>query len=193
VSTGEQILAAASFGYAPLNPAIHTRAFVSVALEGFAVLQGERVAVVAQGPWLGRDGFVAETAVQFDRVQASIARLERELEKTRQSLAEMAEEAGRERRFQSFEDTLKNARDNKLANLQRGVHDLKGRLDAIEGERSTFVGLTYKSFEAIDKKLSELSAMQALIERAEKNVQRSTVLFAAVAVVAIAALAAHLL
>jgi len=149
--------------------------------------------VVAQGPSLGRDGFVAETAVQFDRVQASIARLERDLEKTRQSLAEMAEETNRTRRFQSFEDTLKNARDNKLEILQRGVHDLKARLDAIEGEKSTFVGLTYKSFEAIDKKLSELSAVQALVERAENTIRRSTILFVAVAAVAIAALAAHLL
>ena len=148
--------------------------------------------MVTQGPWLGRDGFVAETAVQFDRVQASIARLERDLEKTRQSLAEIAEEANRARRFQSFEDTLKNARDNKLAILQRGVHDLKARLDAIEGEKSTFVGLTYKSFEAIDKKLSELSAVQALVERAENTIRRSTILFVAVAAVAIAALAAHL-
>jgi len=149
--------------------------------------------VVTQGPWLGRDGFVAETAVQFDRVQASIARLERDFEKTRQSLAEIAEEANRTRRFQSFEDTLKNARDNKLEILQRGVHDLKARLDAIEGEKSTFVGLTYKSFEAIDKKLSELSAVQALVERAENTIRRSTILFVAVAAVAIAALAAHLL
>jgi septal ring factor EnvC (AmiA/AmiB activator) len=157
------------------------------------VLQGDRVAVVTQGPWLGRDGFVAETAVQFDRLQASIARLERELEKSRQTLAEMAEEAGRARRLQSFEDTLKNSRDYKLSDLQRGVRDLKARLDAIEGEKSTFVGLTYKSFEAIDKKLGDLSAMQALVERAEKNVRRSTLLLIGVAALAFAAIASHLL
>lgn len=157
------------------------------------MLQGDRVAVVAQGPWLGRDGFVAETAVQFDRVQASIARLERELEKSRQLIAEMAEEAGRTRRFQSFEDTLKNSRDYKLGDLQRGLRDLKVRLDAIEGERSTFAGLTYKSFEAIDRKLTELNAMQGLVARAETSVRRSTVLFVAVAAIAFAAIAAHIL
>jgi hypothetical protein len=156
------------------------------------VLQGDRVAVVAQGPWLGRDGFVAETAVQFDRVQASIARLERELEKSRQLIAEMAEEAGRTRRFQSFEDTLKNSRDYKLGDLQRGLRDLKVRLDAIEGERSTFAGLTYKSFEAIDKKLTELNAMQGLVARAETSVRRSTMLLIAVAAFAFAAIAAHI-
>jgi hypothetical protein len=157
------------------------------------VLQGDRVAVVAQGPWLGRDGFVAETAVQFDRVQASIARLERELEKSRQLIAEMAEEAGRTRRFQSFEDTLKNSRDYKLGDLQRGLRDLKVRLDAIEGERSTFAGLTYKSFEAIDKKLTELSTVQGLVARAETSVRRSTMLLIAVAALALAAIAAHIL
>jgi len=157
------------------------------------VLQGDRVAVVAQGPWLGRDGFVAETAVQFDRVQASIARLERELEKSRQLIAEMAEEAGRTRRFQSFEDTLKNSRDYKLGDLQRGMRDLKVRLDAIEGERSTFAGLTYKSFEAIDKKLTELNAMQGLVARAETSVRRSTMLLIAVAAFAFAAIASHIL
>jgi hypothetical protein len=157
------------------------------------VLQGDRVAVVAQGPWLGRDGFVAETAVQFDRVQASIARLERELEKSRQLIAEMTEEAGRTRRFQSFEDTLKNSRDYKLGDLQRGLRDLKVRLDAIEGERSTFAGLTYKSFEAIDRKLTELNAMQGLVARAETSVRRSTMLFIAVAAIAFAAIAAHIL
>ena len=157
------------------------------------MLQGDRVAVVTQGPWLGRDGFVAETAVRFDRLQASIARLERELEKSRQTLAEMAEEANRTRRFQSFEDSLKNSRDYKLSDMQRGVRDLKARLDAIEGEKSAFVGLTYKSFEAIDKKLSELGAMQALVERAEKNVGRSTMLLIGVAAFAFAAIASHLL
>ncbi len=149
--------------------------------------------MVAQGPWLGRDGFVAETAVQFDRVQASIARLERELEKSRQLIAEMAEEAGRTRRFQSFEDTLKNSRDYKLGDLQRGLRDLKVRLDAIEGERCTFAGLTYKSFEAIDKKLTELNAMQGMVARAETSVRRSTMLLIAVAAFAFAAIAAHIL
>jgi septal ring factor EnvC (AmiA/AmiB activator) len=156
------------------------------------VLQGDRVAVVTQGPWLGRDGFVAETAVQFDRVQASISRLERELEKSRQSLADMAEEAGRARRLQSFEDSLKNERENKLSNLQRGIHDLRARLDLIEGDKSTYLGLTYRSFEAIDRKLTELTAAKNLVERAEKNVRRSTLLMAAISVVALASLASHL-
>ena len=157
------------------------------------MLQGDRVAVVTQGPWLGRDGFVAETAVQFDRVQASIARLERELEKSRQIIAEVAEEASRARRQQSFEDTLKNSRDYKLTDLQRGIRDLKARLDAIEGEKSTFVGLTYKSFESIDNKLAELTALQTLVDRSDRNLRRGTMLCLAAGALAIVALASQLL
>ncbi len=156
------------------------------------MLQGERVAVVAQGPWLGRDGFVAETAVQFDRVNAAIARLEREAEKARQTIAEMTEEANRARRFQAFEETLKNSRDYKITDMQRGFRDLKSRLDSIEGEKSRFVGLTYKSFEAIDKKLAELSALQDQFERSERNVRRNAMLVGAAAVLAVIAVASHL-
>jgi hypothetical protein len=149
--------------------------------------------VVAQGPWLGRDGFVAETAVQFDRIQASIARLERELEKSRQALAEMAEEAGRNRRFQTFEETLKNSRDYKITDLQRGFRDIKARLDAIEGDKGAFLGLTYKSFEQVDKKLAELSGLQDQVEKAQRNARRNAVLFYAAAALAVVAAVWHLL
>jgi hypothetical protein len=156
------------------------------------VLQGERVAVVAQGPWLGRDGFVAETAIQFDRVNGSIARLERELEKSRQIIAEMADEANRTRRFQSFEETLKNSRDYKIADLQRGFKDVKSRLDAIEGDKCTFIGLTYKSFGPIERKLAELSALQAQVENAEAAARRNAALFFAALGLAAIAILTHL-
>ena len=148
--------------------------------------------MVAQGPWLGRDGFVAETAVQFDRVNSSIARLERELDKSRQTIAEMVEETNRTRRFQSFEDTLKNSREYKITDLQRGQRDLKTRLDAIEGDKTTYVGLTYKSFEAIDKRLNELGALTAQVEASERNARRYAMLFAVTGAAAVIAVLTHL-
>jgi predicted nucleic acid-binding Zn-ribbon protein len=148
--------------------------------------------VVTQGPWLGRDGFVAETAVQFDRVNSAIARLERESEKARQALSEMTEETNRSRRFQAFEETLKNSREYKMTDLQRGLRDLKSRLDAIEGGRSTFAGLSYKSFEAIDAKLVELAALQAQFEQAEQNVRRNVMILCAAGVLAVVGLASLL-
>jgi len=155
------------------------------------VLQSESIAVVKQGPWMGRDGFVAETAVQFDRVQSSIARLERELEKSKKVIAEMAEEANRTRRFQTFEETLKNERDYKLTDLQRAVREVKTRMEVIEGDRSVFAGLTYKSFEAIDRKLGELAKLQEQIETSERNGRRSLVMMGAATLAALIAIAAN--
>lgn len=155
------------------------------------MLQSESIAVVKQGPWMGRDGFVAETAVQFDRVQGSIARLERELEKSKKVIAEMAEEANRTRRFQTFEETLKNERDYKLTDLQRAVREVKSRMEVIEGDRSVFAGLTYKSFEAIDKKLSELAKLQAQIEASERNGRRNLIMMGSATLVALIAIATN--
>ena len=141
----------------------------------------------ANGKWVGRDGFVAEAAVQFDRINGTIARLERELEKSRQSIAEMAEEASRTRRFQAFEETLKNSHDYKITELQRCCKDIKSRLDTIEGDKTTFLGLPFKSFEPINRKLAELGSLQMQVERAENAARRNEVLFfGALAVAAIA-------
>lgn len=128
----------------------------------------EQVPVVTHGPWLGRDDFVAETAVRFDRVQASIARLERKAQKAQQAVEELAEDVRLMHRFESFEQSVRNSRDNKIKEMEQGLKALKARLDAIEGKKSTFVGLTYKTFESIDKKLSELSALEAQLVRSQR-------------------------
>jgi len=166
-------------------------------VKGCVVLQGERVVAVVQasasGKWVGRDGFVAEAAVQFDRINGNMARLERELEKSRAIVAEMAEEANRTRRFQSFDETLKNSRDYKITDLQRCCKDLKSRLDTIEGDKTTFLGLAYRSFEPINRKLAELGALQMQVERAEGAARRNEALFFGALAVAAMALASHLI
>jgi chromosome segregation ATPase len=134
---------------------------------------------------------VAEAAVQFDRINGTIARLERELEKSRATIAEMAEEASRTRRFEAFEETLKNSRDYKISDLQRCCKDIKSRLDTIEGDKTTFLGLPFKSFEPINRKLGELGALQMQVDRAEAAVRRNEALFFGALAVAAAALASH--
>jgi septal ring factor EnvC (AmiA/AmiB activator) len=153
---------------------------------------GDQVAVVTHGPWLGRDGFVAETAVRLDKVEGAIAHLEREAEKAQRVADELAEEVARVRRFESFEESLRNSRDYKFKENQKAFRDLKARLDAIEGKKSTFVGLTYKSFESIDKKLSELSALKGRVEKSNRNMLLCAVLFCAAFVFAGATAAYHL-
>lgn len=159
------------------------------------MLQGDRVIAVAplrpSGKWVGRDNFVAEAATQFERIGGSISRLERELEKSRQAITEMAEEATRNKRFEAFEVSLENSRDYKITDLQRSCKDLKARLDAIEGDRSKFAGLTYKSFAPVDRKLAELATLQTKLERVEFAARRNEVLFFAALALAAVSLASR--
>lgn len=141
----------------------------------------------------GRDGFVAETAVRFDRVQASIARLEREAEKAQRAVEELAEDVRLMHRFESFEQRVRNSRDNKIKEMDQSFKALKARLDAIEGKKNTFVGLTYKTFESIDKKLAELSALQARVVKSDRNMRLCAVAFGAAFVFAGAAAGYHLI
>jgi hypothetical protein len=135
------------------------------------------IAVAPSGKWVGKEGFVAEAAVQFERIGGTIARLERELEKSRQTIAEMAEEASRNKRFQAFEVSVENSRDYKITDVQRTCRDLKARLDAIEGDRAKFANLTYKSFAPVDRRLAELGSLETQIERAEFAARRNEMLF----------------
>ena len=43
-------------------------------------------------------------------------------------------------------------------------------------QRSTFVGLTYKSFCDVDRKLAELADLQTTVERAQANARRFALL-----------------
>jgi phage shock protein A len=135
--------------------------------------------VVTTGPWVARDGFVAETAVKMDRFQAKIERLEHQTELMKQHMAELIDNAQQANRFQAFEESLRNSREYKIDDVFRSVKDIKARLDHIEGSRTAFTGLTYKSMDVIDKKLMDLSAFQSRLESIERNMTRKTLLFCA--------------
>ena len=167
-------------------------------VRGCVVLQGERVVTVAptgaSGKWVGRDGFVAEAAVQFDRINGTMARLERELEKSRATVAEMAEEANRTRRFQAFEETLKNSRDYKISDLQRCCKDIKSRLDTIEGDKTTL-----PRADATSRSSRSTASLPSLARCKRKSsgprcaARRNEALFFGALAVAAIALASHLI
>lgn len=121
--------------------------------------------VIPMAPWLARDGFVAETAVRLDKLQAAFERLAAEQRTARDTLSGLKDDTEQVLRMRSFDETLRNARDLKLDEIVRSVRETRERLSAIEGPRSTFNGLTYRSFEAIDAKLNELASLQNRVER----------------------------
>lgn len=162
------------------------------------MLQGDRVVVPAarasgkpSGKWIAHEGFVAEAAVQFDRINGTVARLEHELEKARTTIAEMTEEVNRNRRFQAFDKSVENSRDYKISELQRCGRDLKARLEQIEGDKAAYANITYKSFVAIDRKLAELGGLKLHIDRIEHAARRNEALFLGALALAAVALASR--
>ena len=117
--------------------------------------------VVTGGPWTTRDSFIAETAVTLDRLTAKIERLERQEDALLKRVAELTEHAQQVNRFQALAESLRNSRDYKLDEVFRMVKDVRGRVEAMEGPRTEFNALTYKTFGAIDRKLAELCAERA--------------------------------
>ena len=151
----------------------------------------EQSGVVTTGPWMARDGFVAETSIKLDRLQAKLDRLHHEGELVKQHVAELIDNAHQANRFQALEEGLRNGREYKIDDLLRCVKDVKGRLDQIEGGRAQFNGLAYRSFEAIDKKLTELGAFQARLTALERTVKLNAALFCGSVLLVATALAAR--
>lgn len=135
----------------------------------------EQGTVVPIAPWLAREGFVAETAVRIDKLEALLKKLAAESRTVRETMTSLQEDSRQAVRIRTFEETLRNARDLKIDEIVRSVRDVRERLAGIEGPRSVFSGLTYRSFDSIDAELKELSGLKSRIER---DLYRNAALFA---------------
>jgi len=102
-----------------------------------------------------RDGFIAETAVKFDQLQASHRILAREVSELAAKMAEIHETAGQDHRLHAFQQSQQRVKENKLEDVSRICRDLKARLDRIEAH-ATGDYHAYNSFEAVSRKLEEL-------------------------------------
>jgi hypothetical protein len=125
------------------------------------------------------DGFIAETAVKLDRLQAIVASLDHETRESKKALSELTDVADRARRTQAFEESLRNAREYKIDEMVRACREMKSRLDYIEGNRAQFMSLPVNTFEAINARLAELDAMKTSVEASEKRVRMNGILFCA--------------
>lgn len=125
------------------------------------------------------DGFIAETAIKLDRLQAIVASLDHETRESKKALSELSDVADRGRRLQAFEESLRNARDYKIDEMVRCCRDLKSRLDHIEGNRAKYTGLPYNTIDSINAKLAELNDLKSGMEASEKRVRTNGILFCA--------------
>lgn len=125
------------------------------------------------------DGFIAETAIKLDRLQAIVTTLDHETRESKKALSELTDLADRARRTQAFEETLRNAREYKIDEMVRCCRDLKARLDHIEGNRARFMSLPQNTFADLNDKLAELETVKAAVEASERRVRVNGILFAA--------------
>ena len=153
----------------------------------------EQGKVVPMAPWVARDGFIAETAIRLDKLQALIDKFTAEFCKSRESLENVRQDLHQLQRERSFEDSLRNSREMKLDEITRTVRDLKDRLSAIEGTPATFGGLTYKNFQSVDAKLNELSQASEKMARLGRTIVWATAVTAASAILVAAALITRLI
>ncbi|MGQ0673323.1 MAG: hypothetical protein ACT4N2_10670 [Hyphomicrobium sp.] len=141
----------------------------------------------------GRDGFIADTAVRIDHLEASVARLIQDSEHARAALLSLLDHAEQTKRLRTFEESLRNAREYKIDEFVRTARELKGRVDHIEGDRTAYAALPHPTFEAVNKRLHELSQMEASVARAGREVARNTLMFGVTLVAVGLAVATYLM
>jgi hypothetical protein len=121
-------------------------------VESAPALEIDRLATVSL---LGRDRFIADTAVKIEQLQASDRLLSRDVSELTDKLAELQETVGQDHRWHILQQTEKRSREGKLDEVVRNFRNLKARLDRIEA-RSGGNYHAYNSFEAVSRKLGEL-------------------------------------
>jgi len=102
-----------------------------------------------------RDGFIAETAVKLDQLQASQRVLALEVADLVSRVTKIEEVAGHDHRLHAFQQSQQRAKEDSMDEVARACRDLKARLDRIEA-RSDGDFHAYNSFEAVSRKLGEL-------------------------------------
>jgi hypothetical protein len=102
-----------------------------------------------------RDGFVIDTALKIDQLQANLRILTRDLGQLSAKLVELQESAAQDDRSYVYLQSERRSRDAKLDEMVRNFRDLKARLDRMD-VRSDGDFHAYNSFEAVSRKLAEL-------------------------------------
>lgn len=127
---------------------------------------------------LSRDAFVSEVAGKLDRVNEMLASLSRDVELVKGDLAELRDLTDSTQRFTSFQEKELKIKASRIEEVQRRVGELKVRLAAFEcGGDGAY--RAYGSFEAVSRKLTELSALERQFKDVERKLRLSAALFCA--------------
>jgi hypothetical protein len=141
----------------------------------------------------GRDGFIADTAIRLDRLETAVERLQRDGELMRNALDALVDHAEQTKRLRAFEESLRNSREYKIEEMVRTSRDLKSRLDRMEGDKSSFAALPLTTWDAVNRRLQELTTLSGQIEASERRVRYNAYMLYASLFVLAATLVAYFL
>lgn len=139
----------------------------------------------------GRDGFIADTAVRIDRMEAALAVLQRDADLTRNAIEALMDSAEQTRRLRTFEESLRNSREYKIDEIVRSSRELKTRVDRAEGDKAAFGALEHNTWEAVNNRLRELGTLSVQVQASEKRVKTNGYFFYATLLVLASTLAAY--
>jgi chromosome segregation ATPase len=108
---------------------------------------------------IARDAFVADVSIKIDQLCAEIRSVSRELEIAKGDIAALRDESERNFRFVAFQDADRRTTASRHEALSKRLEDVKRQVEHIRGHMSG-ERESYNSFEAVSKKLCELSEFE---------------------------------
>lgn len=125
---------------------------------------------------IARDAFVADVSIRIDQLCAEIRNVSRELDLSKGDIAALRDESERNFRFVAFQDADRRNTASRHEALSRRIDEVKRQVEHIRGHMSGDRE-SYNSFEAVSKKLCELSEFERQFRSEIRKAQFSAYLF----------------
>jgi hypothetical protein len=125
---------------------------------------------------IARDSFVAEVSIKIDQLCAEMRNVSREIEIAKGDIAALRDESERNFRFSAFQDTDRRTAVGRHEALSKRLDEVKRQVDNIRGHMSGDCD-AYNSFEAVSRKLCELSVFEREFRGEMSRARMSAYLF----------------
>lgn len=130
---------------------------------------GATVPIIAHGSF-------SDTSGKIEQMQATIRLLTRDVDQLADKVAELQGTAEQDKRWHTFQQSERRAREAKLDEMLHRWRDLKGRLDKMNA-RSGGDYHAFNSFEAVSRKIAEFEHFRDEAKRVERTVTMRAWLF----------------
>lgn len=125
---------------------------------------------------IARDAFVADVSIKIDQLCAEIRSVSRELDIAKGDIAALRDESERNFRFVAFQDADRRTTASRHEALSKRLDEVKRQVEHIRGHMSGDHE-SYNSFEAVSRKLCELSEFERQYRREIRKARLSAYFF----------------